>query len=150
MATLLVIERTAQGRAYLGGLVRDCGHHVLEAGDAEKGLELARRVRPDLVLANAFLGPMDGYDLVRRLRAHNTTECIPVVLFTSARDEWLARAIARASDVECVIERPGDRDCVVAAITSALEGDGSGETSPGTEYERERQRKSPARRAAGG
>ena len=152
MATLLVIESTAEGRTYLVSIIRDCGHDVLEASDPVKGLEIAGRMRPDLVLTNAFLGSMDGYDLVRRLRAKKGTKGIPVILFAGARDEWLARAIARASDVEFVIARPGDRDAVTSAIKAALRGASSVETSSeaGHETQERPKAKSPARRAAGG
>ena len=45
------------------------GHEVHEAADGEQGLELAERVRPDLVLVDIGLPKIDGYEVARRLRA---------------------------------------------------------------------------------
>jgi CheY-like chemotaxis protein len=145
MAKLLVIEKTAEGRSYLSSLARDCGHEVLEACEPENGLEIAEAEHPDLILTNAFLGSMDAYDLVRRLRADSSTKATPVILFASARDEWLARAIARACDIESVIGRAADSDSVITAIRAAL-------PHPVPEASSDLQSPTPApkRRAAGG
>ena len=58
---------------------------ILEASDAADGLEIARRLRPDLVLLDVMMpGPINGLDMCRAMKADASTRHIPVI-FLSAR-----------------------------------------------------------------
>jgi DNA-binding response OmpR family regulator len=75
---------------------------VLEAGDGETAVELARREQPDLVLLDLMLPVVDGWETLRRLREDESTAHIPVmVLSARTSEEDLARG-AGAGVVEYV------------------------------------------------
>jgi DNA-binding response OmpR family regulator len=59
------------------------GHEVVEAADAELGLELATTTNPDLILLDVMLPERDGLSLLRELTEHPTTAATPVVLLTA-------------------------------------------------------------------
>jgi DNA-binding response OmpR family regulator len=59
------------------------GHEVVEAPDAELGLELATTTNPDLILLDVMLPERDGLSLLRELTEHPTTAATPVVLLTA-------------------------------------------------------------------
>jgi CheY-like chemotaxis protein len=59
------------------------GYRVLEAGDAERGIALARSQRPDIVLMDIQLPGIDGVEALGRLRADPATAGIPVVALTA-------------------------------------------------------------------
>jgi DNA-binding response OmpR family regulator len=62
------------------------GMDVLEAADGEKGLDLARRERPDLILLDVMLPGIDGWEVARRLAGDDATREIPIVFLTARAD----------------------------------------------------------------
>ncbi|MBI4375034.1 MAG: response regulator transcription factor [Elusimicrobia bacterium] len=57
---------------------------VVSAGDAESGLVLARKAKPDLIILDIMLPKMDGLDFLRNFRKESQ---VPVVLLTAKRSE---------------------------------------------------------------
>jgi DNA-binding response OmpR family regulator len=57
---------------------------VISAGDAESGLELARKSKPDLIILDIMLPKMDGLDFLRNLRKESQ---VPVMFLTAKRSE---------------------------------------------------------------
>ncbi|HKF14906.1 MAG TPA: response regulator [Gaiellaceae bacterium] len=64
---------------------------VLEAADGEKGLEMARAEKPDIVLLDVMMPGMDGWQVAERLFDDPETRDIPLV-FLTARAELRDRA----------------------------------------------------------
>lgn len=82
-ATVLVVEDNALNLKLVRDVLGHAGYRVLEAGDAERGLELARAGAPDLILMDVQLPGIDGVEALRRLRADAATASIPVVALTA-------------------------------------------------------------------
>jgi len=59
------------------------GHEVLEAGEGETGLRLARDEKPDLVVLDLMLPRKDGLTVLQELHDEPSTAGIPVVLLTA-------------------------------------------------------------------
>src|SRR5690606_28230411 len=66
--TVLVVDDHPDIRAYVRRHLEPA-YAVLEAEDGAAGLELARTHLPDLVVSDVMMPEMDGFDLVRALRA---------------------------------------------------------------------------------
>jgi len=81
--TVLVVEDNALNRKLVRDVLGHAGYRVLEAGDAERGIETARAERPDLVLMDVQLPGIDGVEALGRLRADEATAGIPVVALTA-------------------------------------------------------------------
>lgn len=64
---------------------------VLEAGDGQTGLELARTEKPDVVLLDVMMPGMDGWEVAERLVEDEATRDIPLI-FLTARAELRDRA----------------------------------------------------------
>ena len=82
-ATVLVVEDNALNLKLVRDVLGHAGYRVLEAGNAERGIELARAERPDLILMDIQLPGIDGVEALRRLRADDVTTSIPVVALTA-------------------------------------------------------------------
>lgn len=67
-------------------LQRD-GYTVLASRDGAKGLELARRERPDIVLLDLMLPSLDGLEVCRRLKEDIPTRSIPIIMVTAKGEE---------------------------------------------------------------
>lgn len=59
------------------------GFKVISAEDGEKGLELARKDSPDLVVLDIMMPGIDGWEVLRRLEADPDTAGTPVILLTA-------------------------------------------------------------------
>jgi DNA-binding response OmpR family regulator len=56
---------------------------VFVANDGEKGLRLAAKELPDIILLDIILPKMDGFEVLRRLREDENLKNIPVILLTN-------------------------------------------------------------------
>lgn len=83
---VLVVEDNADLRDYVAGLLApSC--EVSLAIDGVEGLDLARRRLPDLVLSDVTMPRLDGFGLLRQLRADKVTASLPVVLLSARAGE---------------------------------------------------------------
>ncbi|HEX9395465.1 MAG TPA: response regulator [Burkholderiales bacterium] len=76
--------------------LKRAGYRVRRASDGPLGLEaLAADPLPDLVLLDVMLPKLDGFEVLRRLRADARTKDLPVIMVTSmSRDQDAARGRA--------------------------------------------------------
>ncbi len=63
------------------------GYRVLEAENGLKGLELAKRELPDLMLVDLTLPKMEGWEMVRQVKAGEETSDIPVIVVSARRPQ---------------------------------------------------------------
>jgi two-component system cell cycle response regulator len=71
----------------------DCA--VMEADNGNDGLAIASREKPDLILIDYSMRPMDGLEVLRRLRADETLKITPVIMLTSMAERAKVLQIAR-------------------------------------------------------
>lgn len=83
MKRILVVEDHPDNMALVTTILTRFGYQVLQAGDAEVGLEQARSQAPDLILMDMQLPGMDGMQATRLLKGDPTTQRIPVVALTA-------------------------------------------------------------------
>lgn len=81
--TILVIEDNELNMKLVRGLLKIGKYRVLEAIDAETGLQVARTYRPDLILMDIQLPGMDGLRATRILKADPELQDVPVIALTS-------------------------------------------------------------------
>ena len=83
---ILIVDDDPDARGMLGQALRDAGFVALDATDGEAGLASARGAGPDLVLMDAVMPGMDGFEACRRLKAQPDLAHIPVVFMTGLSD----------------------------------------------------------------
>ena len=83
MATILIVEDNPANMKLTTLLVRNLGHTVLSAVDAETGLTVARAALPDLILMDVQLPGMDGLAATAVLKGELATSAIPVIALTA-------------------------------------------------------------------
>ena len=99
MATILIIEDNRANMKLASLLVRNAGHTVLCATDAETGLTIARADQPDLILMDIELPGMDGLAATVLLKRDPSTAAIPVIALTAlAMKADLERTLAAGCD----------------------------------------------------
>ncbi len=83
MSVILVIEDNADNLELMTYLLSAFGHTALVAGDGRKGLELARREKPDLVLCDIQMPGMNGFEVAGALQSDKDLAHIPRVAVTA-------------------------------------------------------------------
>jgi len=81
--TILIIEDNQLNLKLVKTLLQIAKHQVLEAGDAENGLEIAKEQLPDLILMDIQLPGMSGLEATRIIKQDPKLMGIPVVALTS-------------------------------------------------------------------
>lgn|SRR5512142_268381 len=59
------------------------GFEVATARDGEEGLKAAMREKPDLILLDVLMPKLDGFEVLKRLKADEETKQIPVIMLTN-------------------------------------------------------------------
>ena len=102
---VLVVDDLAEQREIYRAILRHAGLRVLEAEGGEEAVHLARAHLPDVMLLDVCLPDVDGFEVIRRLKADRRTRPISIVLLTAgavpeagkdgapAYDELLAKPV---------------------------------------------------------
>jgi two-component system cell cycle response regulator DivK len=117
--TILVIEDNEQNRYLLTFLLEQHGYKVVSAPDGLGGIKLAQTSVPALILLDIQLPTMNGYDVARALRQHDSLRTIPIIAVTS---HAMPGDREKALEAGCTgyIEKPIDPDTFVAEMRLAL------------------------------
>ncbi|RVX39888.1 DNA-binding response OmpR family regulator [Nonomuraea polychroma] len=99
---ILVVDDEPKIRMTLRGYLEADGFEVLEAADGPSGLASAVRERPDLIVLDVMLPGLDGFEVLRRIRA---TRQVPVILLT-ARTEEVDRVIGFTAGSDDYVTKP--------------------------------------------
>jgi signal transduction histidine kinase/chemotaxis response regulator CheB len=118
-AHILVADDSKDMRDYLVRLLAE-HWHVDTAVDGIAALEIARRRPPDLVVADVMMPGLDGFELLRELRADSHLREIPVVLVTARAEEEEAVGGLLAGADDYIVKPFSPRE-LVARIGGQLE-----------------------------
>ena len=119
MALILVVEDNPDNMLLTVILLESVGHVVLPAIDAEAGLSLARKERPDLILMDVQLPGMDGLAATALLKADDATRAIPVIALTALAMKGDEKRI-RAAGCDGYISKPMRMHEFLAAVAAQL------------------------------
>jgi CheY-like chemotaxis protein len=92
---ILVVEDNLDGVHSLVLLLRDMGHEVDYAINGYAALDMATRIRPEIVLLDLNLPGLSGFDVCRRIKANPALKGVRVIALTAyTQDEYRQRATA--------------------------------------------------------
>jgi len=120
---ILYIEDNEQALYLVTFLLKTRGYEVFQAQDGQEGINLAIRIKPDVILLDIQLPSMDGYTVVRILRSNPDLIETPIVALTSYAMPG-DREKALASGCTGYIEKPIDPDTFLDQIGMYLQYDG--------------------------
>ena len=118
-ARIIIADDNADMRAYLSDLLAP-RYRIEPVADGEAALAAARRERPDLVLTDVMMPRLDGFALLKALRADESLRSIPVVVL-SARAGEEARIEGLRSGADEYLAKPFSARELTARIAGLLE-----------------------------
>ena len=80
---VLIVDDMPDNLSLLHDALDEAGYTVLVATDGPGALARAQQARPDIVLLDAVMPGMDGFEVARRLKANPATAAIPIVFMTA-------------------------------------------------------------------
>ncbi|WP_243409995.1 fused response regulator/phosphatase [Pokkaliibacter plantistimulans] len=83
---ILVADDNTSDRMILRAIVRKQGYEVYTAQDGSEAVEAFKRYRPHIVLMDALMPNMDGFEAARQIKQMAGEELVPVIFLTSLKD----------------------------------------------------------------
>jgi len=117
MKKVLVVEDNERNMYLISFILEKMGHRVLQADSGEKGIELASREQPDLVLMDIQLPGIDGLEAAKRIRQSGDVPIIAITSFAMTGD----RERLLAAGCNGYIEKPINPETIMEEIAAYLE-----------------------------
>jgi signal transduction histidine kinase len=116
---ILIADDNADMRQYLARLLSE--HYRVEtASDGKSAMVKARQHAPDLVLSDVMMPELDGFELIKHLRADEKTRAIPVILL-SARAGEESRVEGMQAGADDYLVKPFSARELLARVSARLE-----------------------------
>ena len=120
MHTILVVEDQHYILDNITDLLEGEGYDVLGAEGGQEGIDLALAEKPDLILCDIMMPKVDGYAVLRAVRADADLSTIPFIFLTakSSQDDYLE---ARELGADDFIVKPFVSDELIETVRYFLE-----------------------------
>jgi DNA-binding response OmpR family regulator len=118
---LLIVEDDPDILKLLKTTLTFRGYRVATAFNGREGLDIVKRERPALVIADIMMPKLDGFGLVHRLRIDPATRGIPVIFITATYVAPEDKEFALNIGVTRFVQKPVDLDAFLSLIAQLLE-----------------------------
>ena len=132
-ATILIVDDDVETRRLLSRVLSEKGYRVIEADRGLVALRLVKEHTPDLIVLDAMLPEIHGFDIARRIKGSRKYGHLPIVMMSAVHRGWrYAEDIKASCGVSEYVEKPFRlaevMDVIERALSSARSGTGSAET----------------------
>jgi len=114
--TILVVEDESSLQETLAYNLKKEGYTVETVGDGREAVELARALKPDLIVLDLMLPGMDGFEVTRILRKEMTTS----ILMLTARDDEIDRVVGLEVGADDYLTKPFSMRELMARVKAQL------------------------------
>ncbi len=106
--TILIADDEENNRSYLNAILTSEGYATLQAHDGKMALDLILMHNPDLILLDAMMPVLNGFELAEQLKSNEATKVIPIIMLTALTDRT-SKMRALQCGVEEFVTKPVDR-----------------------------------------
>ena len=119
--TILVVDDESDIRSMLVRLLSSRGYRVIEADRGMQALRMVKEHTPDLIVLDAMLPEVHGFDIARRIKGSKRYGKIPIIMVSAVYRGWrYAEDLKSSYGVERFIEKPFRIADVTRAVEQAL------------------------------
>ncbi len=122
---VLVAEDEANIIESLTFLLERAGFEIAVETDGQKALDAALANRPDVLVLDVMLPSLDGYEILRRLRADDRCASLPVLMLT-AKGQREDRETALDCGADLFITKPFANSDIISAVQKLADGRNEG------------------------
>jgi two-component system cell cycle response regulator len=119
-ATILVVDNTTANLELACSIFEPSGYRVLAARNVDEALNIARRIRPDLVLSDINMPETTGFQLLSIIKTDENLKGIPVVLISATVPRELDRVQVMARGASQFLRRPIDASTLLEEVEACL------------------------------
>ncbi len=121
MPRILLVEDDRFLRRAAEAALRRHGFTVLTAADGEEGLRLARAEQPDLVLLDLIMPGLQGFEVLKLLKAEAATSAIPVIVLSNLGQDSDVQKAMEAGAVDYLIKANLALDMLIERVKALFE-----------------------------
>lgn len=104
MAKILLAEDEKQIADMISFKLSNGGHQIVRAQDGEQAIALAGRELPDLILLDAMMPGLSGFEVLRRLKGDASLRAIPVIMVTAKGHERDVLSGLRGGAIDYIVK----------------------------------------------
>jgi CheY-like chemotaxis protein len=120
---VLVVDDEADIRTLVVRVLRDKGYEVLEAAQGAEALRMVQAQLPDLLVLDAMLPEIHGFDVCRRIKSSPRYKHIPVIMISAIYRGWrFAADLKKSYGVDHFLEKPFKIADLIDRVTQLLSG----------------------------
>ncbi len=116
----LIVDDNAADRKILRYIMEMHGFEAIEAEDGEAGLEMALRHHPALIISDALMPRMDGFQFLRRMKSDPGLRDIPFLFYSSVYTGYRDEQLAMALGADAFVVKPKSPDVFWAEVYAVL------------------------------
>jgi CheY-like chemotaxis protein len=122
MAKILVVDDDDFFRSFLEELLGRTGYEVVSAPDGTRGIELAIKEIPDLIILDVMMPDMSGGVTAHHLSENNATRDIPIIFLTSIISEEQEMMVDNKESSYQFLAKPIRAERLLEEVEKALQG----------------------------
>ncbi len=116
MNSVLIVDDNAENRYYLETLLSASGWKVESARNGQEALKLALSMPPDALVSDLLMPVMDGYTLLRRMRAEKRLCDVPFLVYTATYTSREDERLALDLGADAFLVKPAEPDVIVNCL----------------------------------
>jgi DNA-binding response OmpR family regulator len=116
---VLVCEDNADMRTFIKTMLTEEGFIATEAENGREGIDMARKIIPDIIISDIMMPQMNGYELCRQLKSDVNTSHIPIILLSvKFENEEIVRGLESGADD--YITKPFNMDILLTRVKNLI------------------------------
>jgi signal transduction histidine kinase len=119
-SNILIVDDTVANLQLLAGMLKEKGYKVRPAPSGKVALRAAENSTPDLILLDINMPEMDGYEVCRRLKEHDTLKEVPIIFISALSETWDKIKAFEVGGVD-YITKPFQFEEVLARVETHIE-----------------------------
>jgi twitching motility two-component system response regulator PilH len=119
MTQIMIVDDSPTDMHLLKKILEKNGFKTLTASDADEGIQVAKRERPDLILMDVVMPGLNGFQATRELSSDPETSAIPVIIVTR-KDQQVDRVWGMRQGARDYITKPVKEGVLLNLIKEAL------------------------------
>jgi PAS domain S-box-containing protein/putative nucleotidyltransferase with HDIG domain len=118
---ILIAEDRSVDRRFLRKLLASMGYDVVEAVDGMEGLEMVRLHKPDLIISDALMPRMDGFNFLRAIKNDESLKHIPFIFYSAVYTGEKDAEFALSLGAMAYIEKPAEPVLFMEKLKSLMQ-----------------------------